>query len=180
MLRCISCITAAMLLALLWPHSVFSQSATDAGPPAGAAADAAVNVSLWRPGDPGERLFLRARVIDRNGRPLPGAMVRLRQTDGTGSYRPDRYRASFRAGADGSFNLSTVLPGQYWGEKHIHVGVSHAGYEPLETRVLFKGDPNLVGSGGHDHVILLEEVHRDGERVLIGGVEFVLDASGGN
>jgi hypothetical protein len=29
-------------------------------------------------------------------------------------------------------------------------------------------------------VILLEEVHKDGEKVLVGGVEFVLTPAGGN
>lgn len=184
MLRCMSCLTAAVVLALLWPQTLLSQAAADtatsAGPAPGASSDAGVRVTFWRPGDPGERLFLRARVIASNGRPLPGAVVQLRQADGTGSYRPDRYRGRLETGADGSFSLATVVPGQYWGERHIHVAVSRDGYQPLVTRILFKGDPNLVGGGGDDHVILLEESHREGERVLIGGVEFVLHATGRN
>jgi len=163
--------TAALVLAALaWPLA----AATDRQ------ASPSSKVVLWQPGDPGDRMFLRGRVLGASGRPLAGAVLQLRQADGTGSYHDYRYKAVLETAEDGSFSISTVLPGQYWGEKHIHVGVSHKGYEPMVTRILFKGDPNLESGGDYEHVILLEEVHKDGEKVLVGGVEFVLTPAGGN
>lgn len=134
---------------------------------------------LWQPGDPGERLFLRGRVIAPNGMPLAGAMVSLRQADGNGNYHDVRYRATLETANDGTFSVSTVLPGQYWGAKHIHVLVRHDAYGDLVTRILFKGDPHLDESRDADFAILLEEVHKDGEKMLVGGVELVLPAKVG-
>ncbi len=164
------CTIALVLAALAWPLA----AATDRE------ASPSSKVVLWQPGDPGDRLFLRGRVLGASGRPLAGAVLRLRQADGTGSYHEYRYKAVLETAEDGSFSVSTVLPGQYWGEKHIHVSVSHQGYEQLVTRILFKGDPNLESGSYYEHVILLEEVHKDGEKVLVGGVEFVLTPAGGN
>lgn len=36
---------------------------------------------LWRPGDPGERLFLRGRVLDVRGEPVAGALIELWHAD---------------------------------------------------------------------------------------------------
>lgn len=135
---------------------------------------------LWQPGDPGERLFLRGRVLGGDGRPLAGAVVNLWHADGTGTYRDVRYRAQLETAKDGTFNVATVLPGQYWGVKHIHVVVDHPDYRQLNARIVFKGDPNLSQAGGRDVAILLEEVHQDGDKVLVGGVELVLPAKSGN
>ena len=136
--------------------------------------------ALWRPGDPGERLHLRVRVLGTSGRAVPGALVRIRQTDGTGEYQPDRYQATVEASEGGRFQLSTVLPGQYYGAKHIHVIVTHPRYERLVTQVLFKGDPYIDEAEVGDLAIALEKVQSDGETVLVGGVDFVLRPLGAN
>ena len=140
----------------------------------------AANVTLWQAGDPGERLFLRGRVVDSGGQPLSGAMVALRQADGNGHYHDIRYRAMLETAKDGTFSVSTVLPGQYWGAKHIHVLVRHESHGQLVTRILFKGDPHLNESRDGDFAILLEEVHKDGAKMLMGGVELVLPPKVGN
>lgn len=134
----------------------------------------ASSVVLWQSGDPGERLFLKGRVMDSSGRPLPGASVALRQTDGNGHYNESRYRASLETSAEGTFSISTVLPGQYWGPKHIHFRADHEGYRALNIRVLFKGDPHLDEAREGDFAIPLEEVHKDGERIFVGELELVL------
>lgn len=138
------------------------------------------SVVLWQPGDPGERLFLRGRVVDQGGRPLAGAMVALRQADGNGEYHDIRYRATLQTAKDGTFSVSTVLPGQYWGAKHIHLLVRHESHGQMVTRILFKGDPHLNEARDGDFAILLEEVHKNGEKLLVGGVELILPSSVGN
>jgi len=119
-------------------------------------------------------------VVDPHGRPLAGAIVALRQADGNGSYQDVRYRATLQTAKDGTFSVSTVLPGQYWGAKHIHLTVRHDSYGQLVARILFKGDPHLNEARDGDFVILLEEVHKDGEKILVGGVELILPSSVGN
>ncbi len=174
------CILASIVLVLALPP--FAQAATDSAAESGSTSPSAApaSVMLWQPGDPGERLFLRGRVVDSNGQPLAGAVVALRQADGNGDYRDVRYRATLQTAKDGTFSVSTVLPGQYWGEKHIHVLVHHQSHGQLATRILFKGDPNLNQASDRDFVILLEEVHKDGEKILVGGVELVLPPKVGN
>lgn len=129
---------------------------------------------LWQSGDPGERLFLRGVVTGPGGQALAGAVVSIRQTDGTGAYREDRYRAQLETAADGAFNIATVLPGQYMGPRHIHVAVSHDSYPALDIRIVFQGDPNLDQARAQDLPILLEEADQDGEKVWVGDVELVL------
>lgn len=134
---------------------------------------------LWQPGDPGERLFLRGRVLGSNGRPLGGAVVHLWHADYTGTYRELRYRTRLETAEDAAFSVATILPGRYWGPKHVHVVVDHGGYQRLNTRVVFKGDSHLHQAHPQDIAILLEEVHRDGDKVLVGGVELALPATSG-
>jgi len=69
---------------------------------------------LWSPGDSGERLVLRVRVLDSEGAPITNALVELWHADGTGMVHAERYRARLSTGNDGSLEVSTVLPGYIW------------------------------------------------------------------
>ncbi len=130
--------------------------------------------NLWQPGDPGERLEIRGRVLSAGGQPASGAVLELWQRDGTGVYRDDRYRARLQTGDDGWFQISTVLPAQGFGARHIHVVVTHPTHRRLATAVLFQGDPNLEQAMLEGIPIALERVQTDTEMYLLGGVEFVL------
>ena len=134
---------------------------------------------LWRPGDPGTRLELRGRVLGGSGQPIEGAEIHLRQADGTGTYQAERYRAVLYSGKGGAFAIRSVLPGQYYGAKHIHVLVKHDAHAPLNTRILFRGDPN-IDAGEEDLAIALEEVKRDDETVLVGNVELLMRGAPSN
>lgn len=168
------CLIQFVLAALLLP---LSATAASGSPDATRAVTRTSSVVLWQPGDPGEKLFLKGRVMDTSGRPLSGAAVALRQTDGNGNYNEFRYRATLKASLHGTFSISTVLPGQYWGPKHIHFRVEHEGHHALYVRVLFKGDPHLDEARDGDFAIPLEEVHKDGERIFVGEVELILSRS---
>ena len=85
-----------------------------------------------------------------------------------------RYRAMFPTADDGTFLVSTVLPGQYWGAKHIHVILSHPLHHSLQTQILFKSDPNVSSSPEGGLAIVTEEVRVEDETILVGGVELVL------
>ena len=112
--------------------------------------DAPQTRNLWRDGDPGERLQLRGRVLDTDGAPVADAQVELWHADGRGQVHPDRYRTRLFTRADGSFGVTTALPGYIpgapgvWGARHIHVVVSHPAYAELVSLILFKDDPNLA------------------------------------
>ena len=132
--------------------------------------------NLWRPGDPGQRLFLRGRVLDTERIPIPNALVELWHADSEGVVHPDRFRASLRTGEDGSFKVSTVWPGYIWGPRHIHLVVTHADYRQLITRIFFKRDPVVAESGHPDLAIFLEDALVEGEPTLFGNIELVLPA----
>jgi protocatechuate 3,4-dioxygenase beta subunit len=128
---------------------------------------------LWEDGDPGQRLHLRGRVISTSGAPLAGAEIVLWQADGAGSYHPERYRARLISRENGEFRVTTALPGTHYGLKHIHVMLTHPDYQPLTTRILFRGDP-MLDPEDEDLAILLEEVRNESRTVLVGNVQFVL------
>ena len=130
-------------------------------------------LNLWRAGDPGQPLRISGWVRSTNGKPIPGATIYIRQADGTGVYTSD-YQASLRTGKDGSYRFSTVLPGQYYRVKHIHIGAVHDGYEYLDTEILFKGDPNLDPESDSKLAIHLEEATVNDNTVLFGRFDMTL------
>jgi protocatechuate 3,4-dioxygenase beta subunit len=134
-------------------------------------------LNLWRPGDPGQPLRISGWVRSTSGKPISGATIYIRQTDGTGVYTPD-YQASLKTGKDGSYRFSTVLPGQYYRVKHIHIGAVHDGYEYLETEILFKGDPSLDPESDSKYAIHLEEATLNGKIVLFGRFDMTLQPIG--
>ena len=140
---------------------------------AGEATPSASALNLWRPGDSGQPLRISGWVRSSNGEPIPGATIYIRQADGTGTYTP-HYQGSLKTGKDGSYRFSTVLPGQYYGVKHIHIGAVHDGYQYLETEIVFKGDPNLDPDSDAKLGIHLEEATVNDKTVLFGRFDMTL------
>lgn len=140
---------------------------------------APTSLNLWRPGDPGQPLRISGWVRSVDGKPIAGATVYIRQADGTGVYTPD-YQGSLTTDEDGSYRFSTVLPGQYYGVKHIHIGAAYEGYEFLETQILFKGDPNLDPTSDSKFAIHLEEATVKDRKVLFGRFDMTLKPVGGD
>ena len=68
--------------ALLPPGAAQAASSAEVTPSPG-------TLNLWRPGDPGQPLRISGWVRSTNGKPIPGATIHIRQTDGTGVYTPD-------------------------------------------------------------------------------------------
>jgi protocatechuate 3,4-dioxygenase beta subunit len=106
----------------------------------------------------GQLMTLSGRVLDRSGKPLPGARITLWQANAAGRYTNpvDTNPApidpnflgvvDFQSGPDGSYRIRTVKPGPYPEPSgtirtpHIHFDVSHADYR-LVTQMYFPGEP---------------------------------------
>ncbi|MEO0485887.1 MAG: protocatechuate 3,4-dioxygenase subunit beta [Pseudomonadota bacterium] len=110
----------------------------------------------------GPRLLIHGRVLDENGRAVPGTLVECWQANAGGRYRHkvDTYLAPIDPNfggcgrtltdAEGRYRFRTVQPGPYpwpngpntWRPAHIHFSVfGHAFAQRLITQCYFEGDP---------------------------------------
>ena len=138
------------------------------GPLLGDGRVAALDHDLTRQhgGEPlGERIVVTGRLLDGDGRPVPGTLVEVWQANAAGRYRHevDRHPAPLDpnfsgAGrcltdASGSYRFVTVKPGAYpwrnhdnaWRPAHIHFSVFGRSFtQRLITQMYFPGDPLLA------------------------------------
>ncbi len=148
----------------LGPHDYTSQSSDN---------------RLWREGDPGEPLFLSARVLDACSNPIAGAEVRIVHADSQGNFVPGRFRARLETDAEGAFKVVTVLPGYAGGwPRHIHFVITHPAHGRLVTWLFFKNDP-AGEMGGEQLALVLEEIPRGDGKAWVAGYEFVLGGGPG-
>lgn len=112
----------------------------------------------------GPRIIVYGRVLDENGRGVPGALLEFWQANAGGRYRhkKESYLAPLDpnfggcgrtiTGEDGSYTLRTVMPGPYpwpngmndWRPAHIHFSIFGHGFaQRLITQMYFEGDPHI-------------------------------------
>ncbi len=120
------------------------------------------SLSIAPAGEPGKKIRVLVQVKDRDGKPVPGALVYLYQTDARGwyaaasphvmmnegDYRHARLFGYIKTDGNGNFELHTVKPSGYPKSDlpaHIHVHVSREGYLNYVTEFLFDDDTRLVG-----------------------------------
>jgi len=110
----------------------------------------------------GQRIIVHGRVLDQNGRGVPGELLEFWQANAGGRYRHKKegYLAPLdpnfggcgRTVTDenGGYSLRTVKPGAYpwpngvndWRPAHIHFSVFGQGFaQRLITQMYFEGDP---------------------------------------
>lgn len=122
------------------------------------------NLALDPQGRPaqGQLIHVSGRILDEDGRPLPGALVELWQANASGRYRNplDRRDAPLdpnflgngrtRADADGRYSFLTIKPGAYpvpdsgrwWRPPHIHFSIfGPSSLSRLVTQMYFPGEP---------------------------------------
>jgi len=110
----------------------------------------------------GVRILVEGRILDEDGRGVPGAVLEIWQANAAGRYRYDEGGfgaidpnfAGFgriRADADGRYRFVTLKPGAYpvstnpgrwWRPPHIHLSIFGSGMASrLVTQVYFPGEP---------------------------------------
>jgi protocatechuate 3,4-dioxygenase beta subunit len=114
-------------------------------------------------GEPqGERIIVTGRVLDSGGRPVPGTLVELWQTNAAGRYRhvADQHDAPLDPNftglgrcltdSEGRYRFVTIKPGCYpwrnhpnaWRPAHIHFSLFGRSFtQRLVTQMYFPGDP---------------------------------------
>jgi protocatechuate 3,4-dioxygenase, beta subunit len=112
----------------------------------------------------GERIIVEGRVMDEDGRPVPGTMIEIWQANAAGRYHHERdqhdapldrhFRGTARLFTDeqGRYRFTSIKPGAYpwrnhhnaWRPNHIHYSLFGPGYATrLITQMYFPGDPLL-------------------------------------
>lgn len=112
----------------------------------------------------GPRIIVHGKLLDENGRAVPGKLIEVWQANAGGRYRHknDGYLAPLDdnfggcgrclSREDGSYSFRTILPGPYpwpnggnnWRPAHIHFSVFGDGFaQRLITQMYFQGDPHI-------------------------------------
>jgi protocatechuate 3,4-dioxygenase beta subunit len=107
----------------------------------------------------GTILHLAGRVLDSDGRPVPGVRVEIWQCDAFGVYHHARDRhgpadANFQGFGhtnvddQGGYRFRTIEPVPYPGRTpHIHFKVIGPGFAPLTTQMYVQDHPSNAGDG---------------------------------
>ncbi|MBI5108638.1 MAG: intradiol ring-cleavage dioxygenase [Rhodocyclales bacterium] len=125
----------------------------------------------------GKALTIVGRVADTAGRPLPGVLVEIWQTNAHGRYHhpqddsPQPLDPNFRgygraiAGADGAYRFSTIEPVAYPGRTpHVHFRLSRGARELLVTQMYL---PEAAAANARDGLFMSLQ---DGARRRLVGV----------
>jgi protocatechuate 3,4-dioxygenase beta subunit len=116
-------------------------------------------------GEPiGERIIVAGRVLDEDGRPVPGTLVELWQANAAGRYLHDgdqhdapldpnfAGKGHVVTDAEGNYRFLTMKPGAYpwrnsynaWRPQHLHFSIFGPAFATrLVTQMYFPGDPLL-------------------------------------
>jgi protocatechuate 3,4-dioxygenase beta subunit len=146
---------------LLLPHTLSELTGPVFGEDSVDAADA--DLTRQHAGEPlGERIIVTGRILDRDGRPVPHALLEIWQANAAGRYvhEVDQHPAPLDpnftgAGrcltdAEGSYRFISIKPGAYpwrnqpnaWRPAHIHLSVFGRSFaQRLVTQMYFPGDP---------------------------------------
>ncbi|GIH96055.1 carbohydrate-binding protein [Planobispora siamensis] len=128
----------------------------------------------------GVRLVVTGHVFDRACRPLDRVLMDFWQADAMGAYDNTGYRlrGHLYTGADGSYRLTTVVPGLYPGRtRHIHVKLQAPGQPRiLTTQLYFPGEPRNSTDTIYDPSLLMNVRTVGSGRE--GTFDFVLDVAG--
>ncbi len=119
-----------------------------------AAGSAPASASLAPQGEPGDPLVITGTIVLADGTtPAAGVTIQLWQADAKGIYcegacppgRQARLEATLITGADGRYEIRTIRPGSYPGQRvpgHVHARLSREGCrEQFPDEFQFQDDP---------------------------------------
>jgi protocatechuate 3,4-dioxygenase, beta subunit len=124
---------------------------------------------LVPPDEPGDPLVVDVAVVDPDGKPVPGAVVSVYQTDTRGYYavqdetaggmneRNPRLFAYLQTDDEGRIRIVTIRPGGYPNARgdleegnpmrfipqHIHLDIDAAGFSDPTVQLVFDDDPRM-------------------------------------
>jgi protocatechuate 3,4-dioxygenase beta subunit len=107
----------------------------------------------------GTLLTITGQVLSQDGTPVANALLDFWQASPTGQYDNSGYnlRGHQYTDANGSYTLTTVVPGLYPGRtEHIHVKVQAPGAAMLTTQLYFPGVAQNNTDGIFDSSLLLD------------------------
>jgi len=141
----------------------------------------------------GQILEFSGTVYDANGSPLEGIIVEIWQTDANGVYLhpgdPDtdsrdpnfQFYGESVTDATGYYNFRTIFPGQYEPRpRHIHVKIKLDGQELLTTQFYFTGEIDLQGDDAAMLITTEPTQDADGNAILIGQRDIILNFTQSN
>lgn len=126
----------------------------------------------------GTRLFLKGRVLSKQGKPVPGVRIDFWQADAQGRYdtKGSRLRGHQFSDEDGHYWLETIVPASYLNRTpHIHVSLKLSNERTLTTQLFFPNDPHNRGDSLYKESLLMT-VH-DGSKGKEATFDFILDIS---
>jgi protocatechuate 3,4-dioxygenase beta subunit len=132
--------------------------------------------SLIEAGVTGETLILKGMVVAKDCRPIARALLDFWQADNDGMYDNEGYRLRGHqfTGDDGSFQLTTVVPGLYPGRtRHIHVKAQAPDQPVLTTQLYFPGEAGNSSDDIFNEALLMDVQKAPGGQAAT--FTFVLD-----
>jgi protocatechuate 3,4-dioxygenase beta subunit len=122
-------------------------------------------LELWSPGDSGQRMRIRGRVISTDGSPLPNVKIRFRHADSEGRDR-SYHQGELLTNERGVYQFGSVIPGNSHRLSHVHVYIDHPGFVYLDTEFYFKDDPKV--NPDDPNAIFLEESNINDQIMMFG------------
>jgi protocatechuate 3,4-dioxygenase beta subunit len=125
---------------------------------------------------PGQIITITGQVLDQSGHPVANALLDFWQANANGVYDNSGYtlRGHQLTDANGSYTLTTVVPGLYPGRtEHIHVKVQAPGGSMLTTQLFFPGVAENSRDSIYDPSLLLN-ITDNGDGTLSGSYTFVV------
>jgi protocatechuate 3,4-dioxygenase beta subunit len=132
--------------------------------------------SLLEEGMQGVYMLVSGQVLSTDCLPIAGALIDFWHADAEGIYDNVGYRLRGHqfTGADGRYQLETIMPGLYPGRtRHFHVKVQRPNGEVLTTQLYFPDEADNATDGIFDPRVLMTML--SAQSGVHGEFSFVLD-----
>lgn len=153
------------------------------------------NNKLAKDTEPGQPIRISGRVLNKDcTQHIPNATIDIWHADDSGQYDNSGYklRGKVQSNSEGYYLFESIKPGKYlngskYRPSHIHFKISAPGFSVLTTQLYFAGDTSIaddaaasISSGQYDATQRIIELKDDGNGVLEGAWDIIIDAQGVN